>query len=82
MATNPTYAPPMQTEGPFGVQGQHPGAPLSSMRAERPTPSNRLLWTALGAAGASLLWRAVRPRNASMLLAPLLLYGFKKLRNR
>lgn len=79
---NPTYTPPVQTEGPFGVQGQQPGAPLSSMRGtdtRRTAPSNTLLWAALGAAGASLLLRTARRRNAPMFLAPLLLYGFKKM---
>ena len=89
---NPTYTPPPKTEGPFGSQGQQPGTGLNNplagevvRRIERATsqlPSNKFLWAAIGAAGASLLLRGAGRRNAGSFLGPLLLFGVYKLASR
>ena len=84
---HPTYPTPVQTEGPFGAQGERPGVGLPragefAQSIERETaqwPASKFLWTALGMAGASLL---LRQKRASRFLGPLLLFGVYKLAKR
>jgi hypothetical protein len=95
MATTATQFPTTSTEGPFGAQGQRPGAglprvgELATSSIERETarwPSSTFLWAALGAAGASLLMRSANQKQASrflgQLVSPLVLFGVYKLANR
>ena len=80
---HPIYPTPVQTEGPFGAQGERPGVGLPraselAARIER-GPSSTFLWAALGAAGASLLLRSANQKQASRFLgqwvSPPLLFG-------
>jgi hypothetical protein len=74
--------------GPFGTQGQQPGAALAKREGEvaknieeqtAKIPSDTFLWAAVGAMGAALLMKTARKDNTSLFLgqwvAPLLLFG-------